>query len=114
MRTSLRGDLTAALKARDHVAVAALRSALAAIENAEAVPVERPAASLSGNEHFAGSTSPGEVEAVRRELTEADVRSIVEREVRERADAAREYAGLGREDHAQRLRAEAEVLRRYL
>jgi hypothetical protein len=33
----LRRDLTAALKERDPVAVAALRSAIAAIENAEAV-----------------------------------------------------------------------------
>ena len=38
----LRKALTAALKARDSVAVAALRSALAAIDNASAVDPTRP------------------------------------------------------------------------
>ena len=40
MRASLRDDLKAALKARDRVATAALRSTLAAIDNAEAVPAD--------------------------------------------------------------------------
>jgi uncharacterized protein YqeY len=114
MRTSLRADLTAALKARDQVAVTALRSALAAIDNAEAVPADHPSSSFSGNEHVAGAASLGATEAARRDLTEADLRSIVEQEVRERAVAAQEYEQLGRDEHAQRLRAEAEVLSRYL
>jgi uncharacterized protein YqeY len=50
----------------------------------------------------------------RRLLTEADLLSIVEKEVRERSDAAREYERLGRDDLAERLRAEAEVLSRHL
>jgi uncharacterized protein len=115
MRTRLRDGLTAALKARDRVAVGALRSALAAIDNAEAVPVERPPAGVAGNEHVAGAaTGPGAAEAERRHLTAADLRSIVENEVRERSAAAQEYERNGRGDLAGRLRAEAEVLGRYL
>jgi uncharacterized protein YqeY len=115
MRASLRDDLTAALKARDRVAVTALRSALAAIDNAEAVPVDLPLDSVTGNEHVAGSaTGLGTAEAERRHLTEADLRSIVENEVQERSVAAQEYEQLGRNDLAERLRAEAEVLSRYL
>jgi uncharacterized protein len=115
MRTRLRDDLTAALKAGNRVAVTALRSTLAAIDNAEAVPVDHPLDGVTGNEHVAGAaTGLGAAEAERRHLTEADVRSIVESEVRERSAAAEEYERLDRTDLAERLRAEAQVLSRYL
>jgi uncharacterized protein YqeY len=125
MRASLRADLTAALKARDRVAITALRSALAAIDNAEAVPVEQPLDSAAldslaldgaaGDEHVAGAaTGVGAAEAERHHLTEADVRAIVANEVRERSVAALEYEQLGRNDVAERLRSEAEVLSRHL
>lgn len=115
MRARLRQDLTAALKAGDRVAVTALRSSLAAIDNAEAVLVDRPLDGVTGNEHVAGAAAGlGAAEAERRHLTEAEVRSIVENEARERSAAAEEYERLGRTDLAERLRAEAEVLSRYL
>jgi uncharacterized protein len=115
MRAHLRDDLTAALRARNRVAVTALRSALAAIDNAEAVPAGHPLDSVTGNEHVAGSaTGLGAAEAERRPLTEADLRSILENEVRERSAAAEEYERFGRDDRAEQLRAEAEVLSRYL
>jgi uncharacterized protein YqeY len=115
MRDNLRSDLTAALKARDRVAVAALRSALAAIDNAEAVPVDNLPGSVASSEHVAGAAvGLGAAEAERRHLTDADLRSIVENEVLERSVAAGEYERLGRDDAAERLRAEAEVLSRHL
>ncbi|MEV1249288.1 GatB/YqeY domain-containing protein [Nonomuraea sp. NPDC050022] len=116
MRANLRDDLKTALKARDRIAITALRSALAAIENAEAVPVDSPSpGGPEYNEHFAGSTAGlGTADVERRLLTEADLLSILEKEVRERSVAAQEYERLGRDDHAERLRAEAEVLSRYL
>lgn len=116
MRSDLRRDLTAALKARDRVTIAALRSALAAIDNAEAVPTATGAIdSTTGTEHVAGAAlGLGAAEADRRELTETDVRSIIEVEVADRTTAAAEYDRLGRTDRAAQLRAEAEVLGRYL
>ncbi|MFE0024316.1 GatB/YqeY domain-containing protein [Amycolatopsis sp. NPDC059021] len=116
MRTELRRDLTAAIKDRDRVAVAALRSALAAIENAEAVPVDqhRKAGEVSGEHVAAAAVGLGAAEVERRHLTEADVREIVAREVSERTASAAEYERLGRGDDADRLRAEAGVLGRYL
>jgi uncharacterized protein YqeY len=115
MRTSLRDDLKAALKARNRVAITALRSALAAMENAESVPADRPLDSSTGNEHVAGAaTGLGAADVERRQLTEADLRSIVENEMRERSVAADEYEQIGRTDLAERLRAEAEVLSRYV
>jgi SAM-dependent methyltransferase len=101
IRTRLRRALTAALTARDSDAVSALRSALSAIGNAEAVdPGEpgsgRPAA--TGSDHVAGAvpfaipgTGPGAAEAERRHLTEADVTAIVGAEAAEREAAASQY-----------------------
>ncbi|WP_238412276.1 GatB/YqeY domain-containing protein [Saccharothrix deserti] len=88
---------------------------MAAIDNAEAVPTDHSLDGVTGNEHVAGAASGlGAAEAERRHLTEADLRSIVENEIRERSVAAEEYDRLGRTDLADRLRAEAEVLSRYL
>ncbi|GAA1299324.1 GatB/YqeY domain-containing protein [Saccharothrix xinjiangensis] len=115
MRDTLSDGLKTALKNRDRVAVSALRSALSAIGNAEAVPVDDQVGPAAVGEHVAGAAAgPGAAEAERRALTGADVRSIVEGEVRERSTAAAEYERLGRDDVAERLRAEAEVLNRYL
>ena len=62
MRARLRQDLTAAMKARDAVAVTALRSAIAAIDNAEAVEVPGEPTAPVGSEHFAGAV-PGLVKS---------------------------------------------------
>jgi uncharacterized protein YqeY len=113
MRTDLRRDLTAALKARDRVAIAALRSALAAIDNAEAVPVDQSVHSTE-SEHVAGAVGLGGAEVQRRQLTDTDLQAIVQNEVRERSVAARAYENADRHDLAERLRAEAEVLSRHL
>lgn len=111
----MRRDLTAAIKARDRVAVAALRSALAAIDNAEATPVDGAVPPAAAGEHVAGAlVGHGAGEAPRRELTDGEVRTIVEAEVRERVSAADGYQRAGRDDLAGRARAEAEALVRYL
>jgi uncharacterized protein YqeY len=115
MRNLLRRNLNTALKARDQVAVSALRSAVAAIDNAEAVDVSSAPLRVAGNEHFAGATAglgSGEVE--RCKLSEADMHAIIRAQVDERSEAAREYERLGRPDVADRLRREADVLSAYL
>ena len=115
MRTNLRRDLTAALKSRDRVAVAALRSALAAIENAEAPTADASEPTTAASEHVAGSAvGLGAGEGERRHLSDADLRAIIETEVRERSDAAGEYERAGHHDAASRVRSEADVLGRYL
>ena len=114
MRADLRAGLTAALKAKDRVAISALRSALAAIDNAEAVAPE-PTATTATSEHVAGGAAGvGAAEVARKELTDADMRAVVAREHQERTEAAETYAQLGREADAARVRAEAEVLARHL
>jgi uncharacterized protein YqeY len=107
---TLRRALTTALKARDAVAVSALRSALAAIENAGAVdPVQAPP---PGRGPIAGAVEGlGAAEVERRPV---DVGAVVAAEVEQRRTAAREYAALGRADRAGRLQAEADVLAAHL
>ena len=108
MYESMRSALKDAIKARDDVAVSALRSALASLDNAAAVEAALPTVEHA---HIAGSAGGlGAGEAARAELTEAEVRDVLAREIEERRSAARAYAGLGRADTAARLRAEADVL----
>ena len=111
------------MKARDSVAVAALRSFLAAIDDAEAVdatvgqavhPAVGPAAPGASGAHVAGGTSglaSGEVQ--RHTLTDDDLAALLRAHLGELAGSAREYAEVGRADLADRLRAEAEVMGRY-
>lgn len=115
MLRRLRRDLTAAIKARDRVAVAALRSTIAAIENAESVDVDVAGRSTTSSEHVAGSTAGvGSADVERRVLSGGDVIAIVGLQVEERSLAADQYEKLGQVDQAERLRSEAALLRRYL
>jgi uncharacterized protein len=132
------------MKARDQPAVTALRSALAAIDNAEAVDIARATPAAEEHPAVAGETTGGETtgggipdrgiaggkvagggiagaavglgaaEVERRTLTSAEMEAIVREEVAERQTAARAYERAGQSGHAERLRAEAEVLSAYL
>lgn len=112
VRDRLSQALRDALRGRDQVATSALRSALAAIANAEAVAASAQPAPAQGSEHFAGAAAGlGATEAARKELTESDVREIVLAEIADRDTAVRQYARGGHADRADRLRAEITVLR---
>jgi uncharacterized protein len=111
LRERMSVALTASMKARDRVAVAALRSALARVANAEAVPVETVPRAGAIEQARVGA---GAADAPRRELTEAEVHEIVEAEVAEHENAARHLTDVGRPDDAARVRAEADVLRALL
>lgn len=109
----LRQALRDALARRDMVAVRALRSALAAIANAEAVPLGQDRPAEPGSEHFAGARAGlGATEMARRQLGERQVRDIVRAEIDDRLAAAAQYEHAGHADRAATLRAEADVLQR--
>jgi uncharacterized protein YqeY len=114
-RDRLRRALPAAIKARDTAAVAALRSALAAIDNAEAADSAQAPPPTVSHAKVAG-TVPGlhAAEVPRRTLTGAQIDAIVRAEITERHAAARDYEHAGRLDHAERLRAEAATLSTHL
>jgi uncharacterized protein len=111
LRQRLASALTAALKGRDKIAASALRSALAAIDNASAVPAGPAPAASTGSPHFAGAVAGlGAAEAERRDLSEAEIEEIVRTEVAERQAAAQTYLRAGHPGQADRLRQEAQVL----
>jgi uncharacterized protein len=83
--------LRAAMQERDTVAMAALRSALGAIANAEAVPL-------------------GGAELDRRVLTEDEAAAIAAAQAADRRAAARDYEPAGDTDRAARLRREARAI----
>jgi uncharacterized protein YqeY len=112
LRERLRAAVPVAMKARDRATVAALRSALAAVDNAEAVDG-------GGDDVRAGAieTSPvgvGAAEVGRRVLSEAEVTAIVRNEVSERRAAAAAYQASGHGERAAALVAEADALAAHL
>lgn len=100
------------MRARDKAAVSALRSTLAALDNAEAVPLEE--AGTRGPALEQSPVGAGATEAARRELSECRVADIVRAEATERLDAAAQLTEPAHADRVARLRAEATVLLRLL
>jgi hypothetical protein len=90
LKTRLRSDLTAAMKARDQRTTGTLRMVLSAV----------------GNEEVAGKSA--------RELSDAEVVTVLTREAKKRREAAEAFAGAGRAELADQERAEGEIIARYL
>ncbi|WP_305097935.1 hypothetical protein [Croceibacterium aestuarii] len=108
-RQQLRGDLKDAMRAGRKDEVGLLRSLVAAIDNAEAVPV----AGLDDNiSPLRASAGKGEVP--RLVLGEGDIRAIFESEQAERIAAAATLEKAGQAGPAERLRGEAGLIGRYL
>jgi uncharacterized protein YqeY len=108
-RTRLRDALLAARKKRDTMHVSVLRSALSAIDNAETpdgVTVDGDAsASVAG-----GVAGVGAADVARRELSEAEIRELIQAEADERSAAAHQMESGGHSQRAADLRAESAVL----
>jgi len=114
LRERLRAAIPVAMKARDRRTVSALRSALGAIDNAEAVEVDthvRAGAIEASPYKYVGA---GVSEVARRVLTEADIVAIVRAEVADRRVAAANYEATGHRDRAAELAAEADALAAHL
>lgn len=114
LRSILRTDLVAAMKAREPDVVSALRTALAAIDNAEAVAVpDSPEMPLS--EHVAGARlGVGSTEAERRILSVDEIRALLRAEIADRTAAADGYDTHAQHDAAGRLRRGSDALGKYL
>lgn len=103
IRPRLRAALKVAMQQHDADAIAALRSAAAAIDNAEAI--ERPEPSTP-------RVGLGAGEATRKELSASEVMRIVRAEIAERISAAEGYERAGRHDAGRHLRAQADAILR--
>lgn len=105
-RDRMRAQLKDAMRARDGIQVAALRSALAALDNAESFPTEARAGAVEQ------AVGLGAAEVPRRVLSEADVEAVLQGEIDELLTAADQLVAAGRDDSE--LRARAEVIRRHI
>ena len=139
LENRLRAALTAAITGADQLGVPALRSALAAIANAQAVdPATAPPPAVGrfaggpfAGGRFAGGrfaegrfaeaqflaggvVGLGAGEVPRRELREGEAVEILGTEIADRRSAADEFDRLDRPERAARLRAEAEALTGHL
>lgn len=90
LKDQIKADMVAAIKAKDDLVRSTLRMAVSAIQN----------------EEVAGK--------VARELSEAEVLAVLNREVNKRKDSAQAYTDGNRPELAAKELAEAEVLGRYL
>ncbi|MFE7720842.1 GatB/YqeY domain-containing protein [Nocardia rhizosphaerihabitans] len=90
LKSQLRADMTAALKAKDTLRLSTLRMLLAAIQNAE----------VSG--------------AQAKELSDAEVVSVLQKEAKKRNESAVIYEQNGRGELAANERAEEEIIEHYL
>ena len=88
LKDKVRADLKAAMKAKDDTGKRALRMLLSAIQTEE----------VSGEKH---------------ELTDDDIYRLIAREIKKRNESAEVYAANGREELAEKEKAEAEVFAGY-
>lgn len=107
LREQMKMDLIQAMKTQERATVATLRSVLAAIDNAEAVPVRESKASV---EPIAGKSN----EVPRKVLSADEIRQIVQRERDERQHASVTYGQLGQKAEAARLQKAAALIATYL
>ncbi|WP_280494368.1 GatB/YqeY domain-containing protein, partial [Nocardia farcinica] len=90
LKERLRADMTAAMKAKDTLRLATLRMLLAAIQNAE----------------VAGAQA--------RELPDAEVIAVLQKEAKKRNESAEVYTQAGRGELAANEHAEARIIDEYL
>ena len=109
MRRRLRERLQSALRARDALTAAVMRTTIAAIDNAQAVALAQPDA-----RYQVRTFGEAGVEVPRRELAQADVDALLAAEVAQRLETAHQFERHGQGAAAARLRDEASVLERYL
>jgi uncharacterized protein YqeY len=105
LKHRLRADLKTAMRERKGDEVAVIRTLIAAVDNAEAQPLEHFEERLRQREAI------GEVG--RRELDEMALDDLLGAEARSRLAAAEEYERHGRTDDAARLRRDADLIARY-
>lgn len=107
IRKQMKTDLLQAMKAGRKADVTTLRTLIAAIDNAEAVPLDETRA-IPVN--FKGRNE----DVPRLQLTPEDIQQILRREAQERRDAVAEYERLGHPDQAEILKASISLIERYL
>jgi uncharacterized protein YqeY len=98
-------DLTAAMKAKDQVAVDTLRGLKTRIQNEKTAARGRPDPAPNAGEGALSSKA---------NLTEAEIVALIRSEVKRRKEAAASFSGGGRAEMAAKELREAGILEKYL
>jgi uncharacterized protein len=117
LRAQLGEDLRAAMKGRDGTRAAAVRSLIAALDNASAVPLDDPQAAPLGAAPLAAPGTPAahrSREVPRKTLSEDDVLEVLAMELTERRSAALSLEKHGCYEEATLVRAELEIIEVYV
>jgi uncharacterized protein YqeY len=109
LQAQLRADLKLAMLGRRPEEVSVLRSLIAALDNAQAVPVGDLHDRYTV--HVFGDNS---VEQPRLKLGPDDLHTVLNGEIEARRAASAEYRDAGLHDHAERWSRESEIVGRYL
>lgn len=104
IREQLKEGLKVAMKARQPHVVKVLRTTLSAIDNAEAVALTADMGPVVGRLN----------EVPRKELSEKEIRQIVQTEADTLLVSINEYKSLGKVEEAEQLLVELEALTKYL
>ena len=112
VRARLDAALREALRRQDRVGMSALRSVLAAIDNASASEADSATKRAGAIEHATPFGRGSDV--ARRVLAHDDILRIARAEITERHQAADEYINLGATDRSTVLRAEAAIIERHI
>ena len=110
LRSVLRQRLSTAVRERDRIAVGALREAIAALDNAEAVEPDQGAATQTSEYVAGGVVGLGAAEAERRVLDTDSQRAILRADIVARLGDAATYEQHGQSVRAAELRSGADVL----
>jgi uncharacterized protein len=102
------------MRERDRAAVSVLRTTVAAIENAEAVPVDESRTATTSADVAGAAVGLGVTEAERRVLDDTAERSLVAAEVQSLVEAEAAYAVAGDSARARDAAAGAALLRAVL
>ena len=113
IKSRLSIDLKNAVKEKNPLAVNAIRSLMSAIDNAGAVPVEKSEVMpMSGG--IAGATEGlGSSEALRRELSDEEIKQIIQKEINEMVETV-ELIGNDSRPESRELIEQMDILKKYL
>ena len=109
LQLRLRADLKTAMQERRSAEVSVLRSLIAAIDDAQAVPVgDRQ------RTHVVRQFGDGSAEVPRLALSRGDLAALLAKEIAERRAAAAEFQRHGKDEQAGRLTDEIAVIERFV
>lgn len=113
-REGLRRDLRAALKSRQPDTISALRTLIAAIDNAEAIPPDPDPPRSDDSVVALSSPGVGSTEAPRRDLAMADIEGIVRDLLCEYETTGVHYRSIHQHEASDQCRRKAAIVRAYL